>query len=176
MASTSPATKHAASQVLLRAKYLLFQETSDSRHPNDYCFESNLVKLAKQVVLNSKVHSGAQPRTDIFNRPVLRDTDKNSAMELFPSALYAVQDLSFGSRRVRHVNAIDDVLIANNICNNADGNKSESYGYVWFWDEEHMRVTKSASTKEEAGGGRSMMTLAVGLPNLCGCDTTTTTT
>ena len=174
MASITPATRHAASQILLRAKYLMFNDTVVPRHriADDYCFESDLVKLAKQVVMTSKVHSGAQPRADIFNRPVLRDADKKLDMELFPSALYAVQELSFGSRRVRHINAIDDILIANNIANNADGNVSESYGFVWFWDDDDMK--RKAKEEEPAGHSMSMMTMAMGLPNLCGCDTTTT--
>lgn len=177
MAVTTSATRHSANQILLRTKYMIFKETviPSSRTASDYCFEIDVVKIAKQVVLTQKVHSGAQPRADIFDRPVLRDADKNSAMESFPSALYAVQELSFGSTRVRHVNDIDDILIANNIANNADGNVSESYGYVWFWDDEDMKAREVAKEEEAAAAptGRSMMAIAMGLPTLCGCDTTT---
>jgi len=132
------------------------------------------VKLARQVVLSKKVHSGAQPRVDIFDRPVLRDADKNSPMEAFPSALQAVQELSFGSTSVRHVNnEIDDILIANNIAYNADGNNAESYGFVWFWDKDELKE-KAAKEKEPGAApeGRSIMAIAMGLPNFCGCDTT----
>jgi hypothetical protein len=111
---TTPATHHAASQLLLRVKYLIFLDTDAAkagprgsrRIVADYCFDSQLVTAAKQVVLAEKVHSGAKPRADIFNRVIVR-----GAADAFPSALHAVQDLSFGSTKVRHVGAIDDIMI-----------------------------------------------------------------
>jgi hypothetical protein len=78
----------------------------------------------------------------------------------FPSALFAVQELSFGSSRVRHMDAIDDIMIANNIANSANGDKTESYNYWWSWQDaageiqrnlERMRSTDSATNSLLSG-------------------------
>lgn len=75
-------------------------------------------------------------------------------------ALFAVQELSFGSSRVRHMDAIDDIMIANNIANSANGDKTESYNYWWSWQDaaeeiqrnlERMRSTDSANNSLLSG-------------------------
>jgi hypothetical protein len=50
-------------------------------------------------------------------------------------AIVAVQQLSFGSTRVRHIDAIDDIHIANNIANCANGLKQQAYNYQWMWKD-----------------------------------------
>lgn len=59
--------------------------------------------------------------------------------------MVAVQHLSFGSTKVRHLDAIDDVLIANNIANSANGEKTESYNYWWTWQDSSGVIPKSFS-------------------------------
>ena len=75
-------------------------------------------------------------------------------------ALVAVQELSFGSSRVRHMDAIDDIMIANNIANSANGDKTESYHYWWSWEDaaseiqrnlERIRSTDSATNSLFSG-------------------------
>lgn len=114
----TPATQHAASQLLLRIKYLVFVDTDAAqagpkgyrRMTADCCLDSALVTAAKHVVVAERVRSGVPPRADIFNRGVIR-SKSGGASDDFPSALHAVQELSFGSTKVRHVDAIDDILI-----------------------------------------------------------------
>ena len=123
---TTPATHHAASQLLLRIKYLICIDTDATkagprgsrRSDADFCLDSQLVFSVKQVVLAEKVHSGAKPRADIFNRGIVRGSNGDGGssggamcFDAFPSALHAVHELSFGSTKVRHVNAIDDIAI-----------------------------------------------------------------
>lgn len=62
------------------------------------------------------------------------------------SALYAVQQLSFGSTKIRHNGPIDDILIANNIASSADGLETESYGYKWTWKDEATKQHEKPST------------------------------
>ena len=179
LAGTTPAARHAASQILLRTKYLIFDNSEvvrSRRTVADFCFDKELVALAKRVVIvDGKIHTGAQPRMDIFNRVIYRGSGF-AAGDSFPSALHAVQELSFGSIRVRHVNPIDDVLIANNIASSADGGTSESYGYVWSWEDDRSAEEELTKQDELVNDGRcrsmSMMALAMVVPNLCGCDTT----
>jgi hypothetical protein len=33
------------------------------------------------------------------------------------------------------MDAIDDIMIANNIANSANGDKAESYNYLWTWED-----------------------------------------
>jgi hypothetical protein len=44
---------------------------------------------------------------------------------------------------VRHADAIDDVLIANNIANSANGEKTESYRYWWSWQDKAGEIQKN---------------------------------
>ena len=65
-------------------------------------------------------------------------------------ALHAVQDLSFGSTLVRHMDAIDDVLIANNIANSANGEKTESYNFWWSWEDAAGEIQKNLERQRSA--------------------------
>jgi hypothetical protein len=147
-ASTST-TRHAATQILLRAKYLIVSEEVDA----DFCFNSELVSVAKRFVMENKIHSGAQPRADIFDKPI------ENGNEVFDSALQAVQTLSFGSL---HDQEIDDIQIANNLAQCANGTMKRSYGYAWQW-----KLEQNAPKQDHR---LSVFSLAIS--SLCGADTT----
>lgn len=129
----TPATQHAASQLLLRIKYLICIDTDAAATmatAADLGWDGPLVAAVRQVVLPHKVRSGAAPRADLFNRAVVRwrrqrrpgsttttTTQKGSQgtwteeTTTYPSALHAVQELTFGSTKVRLVDPIDEVEI-----------------------------------------------------------------
>ena len=69
--------------------------------------------------------------------------DLNMDLTYYLLALLAVQELSFGSTKVRHADAIDDILIANNIANSANGEKVESYNYWWVWQDKAGQIQKN---------------------------------
>jgi hypothetical protein len=148
--------KHAASQVLLRLKYLVFSGSAAelasrcgvNAMASDFAFESDLLEACKRVfVPNLKI--GSRPDESIFDRPILRrktirgfhprksmiNWGDNKVVDSFPNALQAVKDLSFNSTKVRHLGAIDEILIANNAMHCANGEKTESYNYIWSWQD-----------------------------------------
>jgi hypothetical protein len=96
------------------------------------------------------------------------------------TALIAVQHFSFGSTKVRHLDAIDDVLIANNIANSANGEKVESYDYWWSWQDSAGDIQKKLSSQRsgdlfgfpslQQDSGDGLFSL-LGCGNLCGADT-----
>ena len=60
------------------------------------------------------------------------------------------------------MDAIDDIMIANNIANSANGDKTESYNYWWSWQDaageiqrnlERMRSSDSAANSLFSGAG-----------------------
>lgn len=101
--------------------------------------------------------------------------------------MIAVQHLSFGSTKVRHLDQIDDVLIANNIANCANGEKTESYNYWWSWQDNgadikqyfsRQRSTESSamfgvfpSMTQDSFGGSDFPFSFFGCGTLCGADT-----
>lgn len=175
---------HGANQILLRTKYLIFEDTDsvlENRFVTDFFFDYSLVDAARSVVIPEKIRSGAQPRVDIFTRTIVRSRASNSKnrsfLHVFPSALYAVQDLSFGSPWVRHVNGIDDIRVANNIAACADAEQSESYGYIWRWEDMEDAITDdneqpSVSASSSPSGRASVRSILLVFPTICGCDTT----
>jgi hypothetical protein len=52
----------------------------------------------------------------------------------------AVEEMSFGSTTTSHSGNIDEIAIANNIVNAADGLTSMAYGYAWRWEDEEADV------------------------------------
>ena len=164
------AAAHAAKQLLLRIKYLVVEESSSEDISDS--FDRSLVADAKKVVIVKKIHSGTQPRADIFNRAVVRSSGA-SQQQTYPNALQAVQDLSFGRTKVRHVSEIDDILIANKIAISSNGKKTESYGFVWGWKDDDVVEDPSVAPRDSKCHNFSIMGLALGnIPNLCGVDTT----
>ena len=108
-----------------------------------------------------KRSAGAKPSSDIFDRPILRSRaprkgstrapwDNRSTISVFSSALQAVQQLSYGSTKVRHIDAIDDILIANNIVNSANGEKTESYNYWWSWQDTASEIQRNLERQRSA--------------------------
>jgi len=97
---------------------------------------------------------GVSPLDDVFGRPVMRHKimgagqqpkacpmEDNADIVAYPSALDAVQHLSFGSSCVEHMGRLDDIMIANNIANNANGGarrRTELYGYQWSWQDDGL--------------------------------------
>lgn len=136
--------KHAATQLLLRSPYLNFDgELDRGDEPSevqlsDFEFNQSLINAAESVEIDVQVH-GAKPLDDVFGRPVMRRSFRESALSWedddtvvsYPSALEALQDLSLGNSCI--IGEIDDIVIANNIVNSANGGQSELYGYEWSW-------------------------------------------
>ena len=145
----------------------LIQAKNDGSSPgvSDITFEDDILARSETVFVE-QLTAGAKPRPDIFDRPILRSRaprrgnkqrapwDNRASVSVFPSALQAVQQLSYGSAKVRHVGKIDDIMIANNIANSANGEKTESYNYWWSWQDtageiqrnlERQRSQESAS-------------------------------
>ena len=151
--NVTPAGRHAASQLLLRLQNLIFEgEIEDDMSTGvivktwDYELSLEIKRNLDSLIVEKRM-PGATPRDDIFDRPILRSrapkkgTEKatwNNASSIspFPNALLAVQQMSFGSTKVRHLGAIDDILIANNIAKSANGEKAETYNYWWRWQDD----------------------------------------
>jgi hypothetical protein len=205
MESITPAGRHAADQLLLRLRYLKMSGSLSelaspggihATSPVEYGFDAELLEAADAIIVEKRTH-GARPRDDIFDRPILRSRapkkgndgapwDNRSSVSVYPCALLAVQHLSFGSTKVRHMDAVDDVLIANNIANSANGEKTESYNYWWSWQDaadeiqknlERQRSMESSSifsgnrkNSQDAGGPMSIFGFQCG--TLCAEDTT----
>jgi len=179
----SSSARHAANQLLLRLKYLVFDDVSaitDHRGRgiiSDYAFDGRFVESCQHVKLVQKVSSGAKPRADILKRPICCGKTKS-----YPSALYAaVHDFSFGSTHIRHVdNVIDDVLIANNIASSADDG-TIAYGHSWGWavssppPASSPSLSSSSSPNSDSTTSLSILALAaLNISHFCGCDTTAT--
>ena len=161
----TPPGRHATEQLLLRLRYLKFGKRmkeiatpDDSPTVEDLTFENQLLSESEKV-FPEKHSTGAKPRDDIFDRPILRSRapvasedsrapwSDRTTISVFPTVLHAVQQLSFGSNKVRHSNAIDDILIANNIASSANGEKTESYNYWWSWEDTANQIQRSLDKK-----------------------------
>lgn len=156
--NTTPAGCHAVEQLFLRLKYLnfegdLFAKDGHDKSP-DFAFGDDLLLKISAVDIGTII-SGAKPLDDIFDRPILRTRkpkkgkiasglwENKASVSVFANALQAVQQLSFGSIKVRHSSAIDDIAIANNISNSALGEKTESYNFMWVWEENANEVSRN---------------------------------
>ena len=133
---------------------------------SDLSFEGDLLVKVQQVAVGERKH-GAKPTNHIFDRPILRSRkptkqnarspwDNRAKISVFPTALQAVQQLSYGSLKVRHTVAIDEILIANNIGYSADGERTESYNFWWSWEdtanEIHLNLERQRSTESFFSG------------------------
>ena len=154
MESVTPAGAHAARQMLLRLPYMVFEgeawelaslfsiRTSDLILPIDVVTAANSVIVGEQKI-------GAKPQPAIFDRPILRGQLLRNARDFqpnwnpFPSALHAVQELSYGSTKARHSGDVDDIQIANNIANSANGEKTESYSHLWSWKDAAVEIEQN---------------------------------
>lgn len=150
MNDTTLVTHHAVRQILYRLRYLLCIDTAASisamtrytkwryqRYHNNRIidndnsiFEQKLVTSVRNMLISDKVRSGAQPRPDIFNRPIIsyrhggnRDMnrsdgddgvcDRSTISTYYSSAMHATYDFSFQSTLTQHLNetTIDDIAI-----------------------------------------------------------------
>lgn len=127
---------------------------------SDLSIEDNMFAVAEKImVLNRR--AGAKPSHYVFDRPLLRarvlregSENKlrwdNDSVDTYPSALDAVLELSYGSVKVRHLEDVDDVRIANNIANCANGDKTESYSYMWSWKDTVGEIQKNLEGQRSA--------------------------
>lgn len=197
---------HAVQQLLLRLKYLRFDdspidiaESNYSIIASDLTFSDDLLAVAEKICVD-KITPGAKPRQEILLRPILRSRppikggqhvawDNYAAIDSFPSALVAVHELSFASSRVRHIDSIDDILIANNLASSANGEKLESYNYMWSWQDanageinKNLKGEINKNLKMQKSSDSSFSTTNIEthngfwdlrvMGNLCACDTT----
>lgn len=220
-ADITPAGKHAAAQLILRLKFLLFdgsaaildsgKTTSSPSAANscttmstistkssqpeiqshtDYLLGPEIIQAADGVITGT-LRFGARPRDDIFRRKVLRcDPPRkgqtfvapwanHESVDTFASALIAAQDFSYNSLKVRHVDAIDDVQIANNIAKSANGEKTESYNYMWSWQDTAGAIHRSLQRQNSVASSgqhrsnplQALSPDSLGFVRLCGVDT-----
>lgn len=155
--SLTPAGKHAAQQLLLRLDYLEFEgelseivgvaSLSVFEFGDDILSQADMIELGELAV-------GAKPKKGIFDRPIMgskkpkRGTnavapwDNMASVSMFSNALQAVQQLSYGSVKVRHMGVIDDIMIANNIFCSASGERTESYNSLWVWQDKAQEISR----------------------------------
>jgi hypothetical protein len=195
--TTSPASVHAATQLLRRLKWLRFEgnisdivQSSDFILKDDLWYDEAIINKMEKIVVKNVV--GARPYADIFDRPILRcraprkgashlaPWDNHASISFFSSALEAAQELSFGSKRVRHTHGIDDVQIANNIAHSAAGEKTESYNYLWSWEDTAGEIQRNLERQKSTESflqfppqNRAIAGFGLVLGGLCACDTTT---
>lgn len=184
-------------------RYIIFQGSASELTSSggsallasDFVFDRILLQASQSVTI-PKLISGACPRKDIFDRPILRSSanqenvtpvlfgDDVHDVDRFPSALLAAQEFSFGSTKVRHASYIDVVQIANNIANSANGQKTQSYSFVWSWQDTVNRINKSlryrrqssdsflsfSSHKSRSGIAKTVLS-QLNLDRLCGSET-----
>jgi hypothetical protein len=201
---TSPA-KHAVEQLLLRLPYLKFGEISSEAGAimendiagarlvdSDYTFSNDLLRAIMSIHVVAKKRAGAYPRPDIFDRPILRArvmrksshrspwVNNSDAVDCFPSVLVAVHEFSFNSSTVRHLDAIDEFQIANNISNSANGEKTESYNHMWSWEDTATEIQRNldrarssesstASANSRKNDNNNNNVAVVDLSSLCAC-------
>jgi hypothetical protein len=152
---------------------------------SDYAFSNDLLK-ATSAILVAKKKPGAYPRPDIFDRPILRTRvmckssqrspwDNSDSVDYFPSVLVAVHEFSFNSSKVRHLDAIDEFQIANNISNSANGQKTESYNHMWSWEDTATEIqrnldrVRSSDSHITANINKNNDVAVVDLSSLCAC-------
>jgi hypothetical protein len=107
-----------------------------------------LRNIKEQEPVEPRRH-GAKPSADIFHRPIVRSQklfhnldskhlwNEVTTAIIFPNVLQAVQELSLynSNPKVRNIEAIDEIKIANQVASCANGERLESFGYLWAWKE-----------------------------------------
>jgi len=167
---------HAAKELLLRLKYMNF------RNHKTFCRKTyrvsledltiNYILLAKikRVRIPDRKH-GMEPNPMIFHHPVLRyqkslSTESGrmplwnnynpAAVSNFSNVLLAVQQLSYGSIKVRRNNhqrsssePIDDIAIANKIVYCANNQMEVCYNFMWAWEDFKIKDTHEIEDEVE---------------------------
>jgi hypothetical protein len=180
MSDATPAGRHAAEQILLRCKHLVFKgrmselaASGSNPSVSDMAFDDDLLSKVERIVVAKRSY-GAKPRDDIFDRVILRSRaprkgnksapwDNRASVSAFSSVMHAAQQLSYGSTKVRHIDAIDDILIANNIANGANGEKAESYNYWWSWRDTALEIQRNSELRNSSAETRTNVSLFSGV-------------
>jgi len=158
----APTTEHAKDQLLLRIKYLCFDELLVASPKffllqlpaSDMKFTPALLVDLQNVNAETK-DAGASPLVDIHDQPVIRAPALQSingvwlcrsalfenpeAVNKYPSALLAAQQLSREDKQKAmgldcDDTIIDEVLIANVIVTSTNKRK-DCFGYSWRWGD-----------------------------------------
>lgn len=150
-----------------------------------------LLAKIKRVRIANRKH-GSKPNPAIFNRPVLRcqkpcnwdeennrllssgrkqnqikpkrkiDWSNRSTVSTFANALIAVQQLSYGSIKIRHSlsGSIDDVAIANEIARCCTSNEIQGgcYNFLWTWEDDAKPPKKSCGECKRGSTSLSLNT------------------
>ena len=175
MQSITRTGHHAAEQLLLRERHLCFEGVVDELvsldkipqvSASDLELDPATLSKALEVDAGIRIH-GAKPTDHIFDRPILccrirKDNarapwDNRASLSVFPNALQAVQQLSYGSVKVRHAGFIDDILIANNIASSADGERTESYNFLWSWEDKANEIQRHLERERSAGNNSNSL-------------------
>ncbi|KAL3782778.1 hypothetical protein HJC23_003099 [Cyclotella cryptica] len=147
MTTATPAGRHAALQLLLRARFLRYSGTvsdlvdSRKQYPCmcDFDIDEERLAATKTTSVEQRME-GVPPAANTLLRAIIRYQTNASSICVdptkFPNALAAVKELSFGSKTVKHSGTIDEIAIANNIAKCADGLIAKAYGYAWRWEDE----------------------------------------
>lgn len=166
---------HAASQLMLRVKYLCYAGTvleligpeNETEVKADYDLDPELLDKIN-AVFSERQSEGVPPSPDIFQRSIVRYQTSassicvdsrtypngenfmsalqrltgftNRVMHLHKTAMAAAEEISFGSKTVDHSGSIDEIAIANNLVNAADGLTSRAYGFAWKWEDDEADI------------------------------------
>lgn len=135
----------------------------------DVDWDAEMVAKLREINIDSfPLVCGDKPCGDIFHRPILRSRKPRNGVEskapwnnnlaaisIFPSALHAVQQLSYGSTKVRHADTIDDIKIANQIAASANGERTESYNFLWTWEDKATEIQRNLERQTSMEGNGS---------------------
>mmetsp|Transcript_47026 Transcript_47026/g.54923 ORF Transcript_47026/g.54923 Transcript_47026/m.54923 type:complete len:800 (-) Transcript_47026:208-2607(-) len=147
--------RHLAQQLMLRVPHLVY---SGSLNDTDYELGKDIRDIIGDVTVKAR-RKGTKPNSNIFDRPIYRSSPIKHANDgvstsqegnEFPSALHAMYEISSIAMDTRRNDAIqiDEILIANDIANSADGGKAESYNFCWSWHPYNKNNIKNQETKK----------------------------
>jgi hypothetical protein len=137
-------------------------------HSSDLELDADVLQRLNAINLGER-KDGAKPNNEIFHRSVLRSRMPRSGVEtkapwnnmatvaIFGSAIQAVQQLSYGSIKVRHADPIDDIQIANNIADSANGERTESYNFLWTWEDKASEIQRNLERQSSSEGNSSTL-------------------
>jgi hypothetical protein len=134
--------------------------------PLELDWDREILESLKETKIETRL-CGVPPSKDIFHRPILRSRKPRNGPEskapwnnlatlsIFSSALQAVQQLSYGSTKVRHLDAIDDIMIANHIAASANGERTESFNFLWTWQDRASEIQRNLERQTSIEGSNS---------------------
>lgn len=134
----------------------------------DLELDADVLERLNAITIGARKH-GAKPYVEIFHRPVLRSRMPRNGLEskapwnnlatvsIFGSAIQAVQQLSYGSLNVRHADPIDDIQIANNIADSSNGVRTESYNFLWTWEDKASEIQRNLERQSSSEANSSTL-------------------